>query len=67
MNNVLAAKILMSYLPKITDCAYKTATEIAIESLFHEAMNDYINSCDVDLTPEEYVGLSKEEFKRWVR
>lgn len=30
MNNVLAAKVLMSHLPEITDGAYKTATEIAI-------------------------------------
>lgn len=67
MNNILAAKVLMSHLPEITDGAYKTATEIAIESLFHDAMNDYINPYDVDLTPEEYVGLSKEEFERWVR
>ena len=67
MNNILAAKVLMSHLPEITDGAYKTATEIAIETLFHEAMNDYINSYDVDMTPEEYVGLSREEFTRWVR
>lgn len=67
MNNILAAKVLMSKLPEITDGAYKTATEIAIKALFREAMNDYINSYDVDMTPEEYVGLSREEFTRWVR
>ena len=67
MNNILAAKVLMSHLPEIADDAYKTATEIAIETLFHEAMNDYINSYDVDMTPEEYVGLSREEFTRCVR
>ena len=67
MNNILAAKVLMSKLPEITDGAYKTATEIAIEALFREAMNDYINSYDVDMTPEGYVGLSREEFTRWVR
>lgn len=40
MNNILAAKVLMSHLPKITDGAYKAATEIAIETLFLDAMND---------------------------
>ena len=30
MNNILAAQVLRSHLPEITDGAYKTATEIAI-------------------------------------
>ena len=37
MNNILAAKVLMSHLPDIKDGAYKTATEIAIETLLQEA------------------------------
>ena len=40
MNNILAANILMSHLPEIKDGAYKTATEIAIETLFLGAMNE---------------------------
>ena len=35
MNNILAAKVLMSHLPEITDGAYKTATEIAIEIILN--------------------------------
>ena len=36
MNNILAAKVLMSHLPEITDGAYKKATEIAIETIFKD-------------------------------
>lgn len=65
MNNILAAKVLMSHLPKITDGAYKTATEIAIESLFLDAMNDWHKS-DCELSALEYLELSQEEYDRWV-
>ena len=65
MNNVLAAKVLMSHLPEITDGAYKTATEIAIETLCEDALSD-LSILDVDITPKEYFGLSEEEFGRWV-
>ncbi len=41
MNNILAAQVLCSHLPEITDGAYKTATEIAIESLYMDALNDW--------------------------
>lgn len=33
MNNILAAQVLRSHLPEITDVAYKRATEIAIENV----------------------------------
>ena len=65
MNNILAAKVLMLHLPKITDGAYKTATEIAIESLFLDAMNDWHKS-DCELSALEYLELSQEEYDRWV-
>lgn len=65
MNNILAAKVLMSHLPKITDGAYKTATEIAIETLFLDAMNDWHNSY-TELSAIEYLELSPEEYERWV-
>lgn len=38
MDNVLAAHVLCYHLPEITDESYKTATEIAIESLYLEAL-----------------------------
>lgn len=65
MNNILAAKVLMSHLPKITDGAYKTATEIAIEALFRDAMNDWHKS-DCELSVLEYLELSQEEYEQWV-
>ena len=65
MNNILAAKVLMSHLPEIKDGAYKTATEIAIESLFLDAMNDWHKS-DCELSALEYLELSQEEYERWV-
>ena len=65
MNNVLAAKVLMSHLPEITDGAYKTATEIAIETLFGDAMDDWhISNCE--LSAREYLGLSQEDYEQWV-
>lgn len=65
MNNILAAKVLMSHLPKITDGAYKTATEIAIETLFDNAMDDY-RKLDTDLSPFQYLGLTLEEYEYWL-
>lgn len=41
MNNILAAEVLRSHLPEISDGAYKTATEIAIETLYIDAVGDY--------------------------
>ena len=67
MNNILAAKVLMSHLPEITDGAYKTATEIAIETLFLDAL-DYWRKTEInfDVSSNEYLGLSEEQYKYWV-
>lgn len=65
MNNILAAKVLMSRLPEITDGAYKTATEIAIETLFLDAMNDWHKS-DTELSAIEYLGLTEEQYVYWL-
>lgn len=69
MNGVDAAKVLMSHLPEITDGAYKTATEIAIETLFKDAKVDYrlINPFYINLRLQDYLGLTDNELKRWVR
>ena len=66
MNNILAAKVLMSHLPEITDGAYKTATEIAIETLLQEAKMDYY-AFNPSIPLQDYLGLSQEEFERWVK
>lgn len=67
MNNILAAKVLISHLPEITDGAYKTATEIAIETLFLDAL-DYWRKTEInfDVSSNEYLGLSEEQYKYWV-
>ena len=69
MNNILAAKVLMLHLPEITDGAYKTATEIAIEALFKGAKEDYrlIYPFYTNLKLQDYLGLTDDEFKRWAR
>jgi hypothetical protein len=68
MNNILAAQVLMSHLPEIKDGAYKTATEIAIETLFKDADNDYNKfSCYYeDMSRLEYLGLTQEEYDQWI-
>lgn len=66
MNNILAAKVLMRHLPEIKDGAYKTATEIAIGSLFGDAINDWQNFYFEDLTLQEYLELSNEDYYYWV-
>lgn len=66
MNNVGAAKVLMSHLSEITDGAYKTATEIAIETLLRDAVHDWKKHYANELTAQEYLGLTKEELKRWL-
>ena len=65
MNNILAAKVLMSHLPEITDGAYKTATEIAIETLFQDAMYDWHKS-DTELSAIEYLGLTEKQYEYWL-
>lgn len=66
MNNILAAQVLRSHLPEITDGAYKTATEIAIETLYLDAMDDWHKGAGEGLTAEEYLGLTKEEYYYWL-
>lgn len=68
MNNILAAKVLMSHLPEITDGAYMTATKIAIETLYKDAMKDYLTFyCDEsELTLEEYLELTEDEYYYWL-
>ena len=65
MNNVLAAKVLMSHLPEITDGAYKTAIEIAIETLFLDAMDDWHRS-NYELSSREYLELTEEQYDYWL-
>ena len=68
MNNILASKVLMSHLPEIEDGAYKTATEIAIETLLFQAMMDWENyySSDPYLDLLEYLGLTQAEYEYWL-
>ena len=65
MNNILAAKVLMSYLPEITDGAYKTATEIAIETLFSDAIEDW-HKLNCELSAREYLGLTEKQYEYWL-
>ena len=65
MNNILAAKVLISHLPEITDGAYKTATEIAIEALLMDAMFDWHTS-KTDLSATEYLGITDEQYDYWI-
>ena len=66
MNNILAAKVLMSHLPEITDDAYKTAIEIAIETLLQEAKMDYY-AFKPRIALREYLELTNEQYERWMR
>ena len=52
-------------MPEIKDGAYKTATEIAIESLYADATKDW-NKLDCQLSAREYLGLTEEQYKYWV-
>ena len=65
MNNILAAKVLISHLPEITDNAHKIATEIAIETLFQDAMDDWHKS-NTQLSAIEYLGLTTEQYEYWL-
>ena len=62
MNNILAAQVLRSHLPEITDGAYKTATEIAIETLYRDAYEDWKKRYNKELSMKEYLELSQEEW-----
>jgi hypothetical protein len=68
MNNILAAKVLLSHLPEITDGAYMRATEIAIEALFEEAEYEWERKYgfDSELTVEEYLGITKKQYEYWL-
>lgn len=66
MGGVQAAKVLMSHLHEITDGAYRTATEIAIENLLQDALRWYGKFHEEDLTPAEYLGLTPEQYDYWV-
>ena len=66
MNNILAAKVLISHLPGITDGAYRTATEIAIETLLQEAKMDYY-AFKPGIPLREYLELTNDQYERWVR
>ena len=66
MNNILAAQVLRSHLPEITDGAYKIATEIAIETLYLDAIDDWHNGAGEGLSAREYLGLTEEEYYYWL-
>lgn len=65
MNNILAAQVLRSHLPEIEDGAYKAATEIAIETLYNDAVEDWWKIGGKG-TAREYLGLTKEEYVCWL-
>ena len=64
-NNILAAQVLRSHLPEVTDRAYKIALEIAIETLYFDALEDWYES-DKSLTVLEYLGLTEKEYDYWL-
>ena len=68
MNNISASKVLMSHLPEIKDGAYKTATEIAIETLLSQGMIDWENyySSNSYLDLLDYLELTQEQYKYWL-
>lgn len=66
MNNILAAQVLRSHLPEITDGAYKTAMEIAIETLYLDAMDDWHRGAGKGLSAREYLELTEEEYCHWL-
>lgn len=66
MNNILAAQVLMCHLPEITDGAYKTATEIAIETLLEEAERKYW-LFKPRIPVHEYLELTKEQYEYWLK
>lgn len=67
MNNILAAQVLMSHLPEIKDGAYKTATEIAIETLYKDAIKDYwALPVKLYMHPWEYLELTEDAYYYWL-
>ena len=65
MNNILAAKVLMSHLHEIKDEAYKIATKIAIEELFIDAVKDW-HKMNTGLSVVEYLGITEDEYNEWI-
>lgn len=66
MNNILAAQVLRSHLSEITDGAYKIAMEIAIESLYLDAMDEWHKGAGKGLSAREYLELTEEEYCYWL-
>lgn len=66
MNNILAAKILISHLPEITDGAYKTAIEVAIETLCDDAILDWARWYQNELNLRQYLGFNESDYDRWI-
>lgn len=66
MNNIFAASVLRYHLPEIADGAYKTAMEIAIETLYLDALTDWHNGAGEGLSATEYLGLTEEEYYYWL-
>lgn len=67
MSGILAAKVLISHLPEITDGAHRIATKLAIESLFQDAINYYYtNLKETDISPQNFLGLTNEQYDYWV-
>lgn len=66
MNNILAAQVLRSHLPEITDGAYKTAMEIAIKTLYKDAYEDWKKWYSDELSALEYLELTEEEWYYWL-
>ena len=64
-NKIKNANILISHLKEIKDEAYKTATEIAIETLFQDAIEDWHRS-DTELSAIEYLGLTEKQYEYWL-
>lgn len=65
MNNILAAKVLISHLGEIKDNSHRVATEIAIETLFKDAISDW-GKIDSGLSIVEYLGITREEYEYWI-
>ena len=66
MNNILAAQVLRLHLPEIKDGAYRTATEIAIETLYKDAFQDWKKWYSNELTVTEYLELTEDEYYYWL-
>ena len=63
MNNILAAQVLRLHLPEITDGAYKRGTEIAIETLYKDAIKYYwALPVKAEMKPWEYLEFTENEY-----